>query len=279
MLERVRQHLSSLSPAEARVAHVLLAHPHAFVRTPVVELARKAQVSPPTVVRFCRSLGAQGLHDFKLLLAAALYGNTSSAHPLVDESDSISSLTLKVIEGATQALRSVALTLNTATVDKIIAAMLIAHRIDFVGVGQSSLVAQDAQQKLFRFGIVCSAYSDAAMQVISASQLNKDDLLVLISAGGRSPELYDTLKVARKRGASVVSISPSDSKLARLSDWALYAEPMDDPNIHLPMLSRIQHLAIIDILAVALAQRLGNAGKEHLKYTKEVLAERRKSTL
>ncbi len=279
MLERVRQCLPALSPAEARVAQLLLEHPHAFVRTPVVELARKSKVSAPTVVRFCRSMGAQGLHDFKLLLAAALYGNTSSAHPLVDEHDSLSSLTQKVIEGATQALRSIVLTLNTTTVDKIISAMLLAKRIDFVGVGQSSLVAQDAQQKLFRFGIVCSAYSDAAMQVISASQLHKDDLLVLISAGGRSPELFEALKVARKRGAYVASISPSDSKVARLSDWALYAEPMDDPNIHLPMLSRLQHLAIIDIIAVALAQRLGKTGREQLKYTKEVLAERRKGIL
>jgi RpiR family carbohydrate utilization transcriptional regulator len=276
MLERLHQRLPVLSPAEARVAQLVLAQPHAFARTAVAELARQAQVSPPTVVRFCRSMGAQGLHDFKLRLAAALYGSSSSVHPLVEENDSIASLASKVIEGATQALRSVALTMNTSVVEKIVSAMLTAKRIDFVGVGQSSLVAQDAQQKLFRFGIVCSAYSDVAMQMISASQLNKDDVLVLISAGGRSPEPYDVLKVARKRGARIASISPSDCKLARLSDWALYAEPLDDPNIHLPMLSRIQHLAIIDVLAVALAQRLGEQGKEHLKYTKEVLASRRK---
>lgn len=276
MLKRLDQIFSTLSPAEKRVGELLKVHPHAFARTPVSELARQAKVSPPTVVRFCRSMGAQGLHDFKLRLTASLHGQTVNAHPFVDEHDSIASLSQKVVEGAIQALRSVTQSLNASMLEQAVEALIRAQKIDFLGIGQSALVAQDAQQKLFRFGLNCNAYNDTAMQIMSVSQLNKDDVLVLISASGRSPEIYDALNVARKRHARVISISPSECKLAHLADWTLCAEPMDDPNIHLPMLTRLQHLAIIDILAVALAQRLGDKGKEQLKRTKAVLAQRKR---
>ena len=52
MLDRITASLSSLAPAEQRVAKLVLADPRAFARLPVRELAERAQVSKPTVVRF-----------------------------------------------------------------------------------------------------------------------------------------------------------------------------------------------------------------------------------
>ena len=49
--------MPSLAPAEQRVGQLVLAAPRAFSNLPVSELASRAQVSKPTVVRFCRSMG------------------------------------------------------------------------------------------------------------------------------------------------------------------------------------------------------------------------------
>ncbi|MBA4060285.1 MAG: transcriptional regulator, partial [Verminephrobacter sp.] len=72
MLERITASLSSLAPAEQRVAKLVLTDPRAFARLPVRELAERAHVSKPTVVRFCRSMGYDGLADFKLKLAGSV---------------------------------------------------------------------------------------------------------------------------------------------------------------------------------------------------------------
>ena len=49
MLERITASLSSLAPAEQRVAKLVLTDPRAFARLPVRELAERAHVSKPTV--------------------------------------------------------------------------------------------------------------------------------------------------------------------------------------------------------------------------------------
>jgi RpiR family carbohydrate utilization transcriptional regulator len=72
MLERIKASLPSLAPAEQRVGKLCLADPRAFAKLPVTELADRAHVSKPTVVRFCRSVGYDGLSDFKLKLAGTV---------------------------------------------------------------------------------------------------------------------------------------------------------------------------------------------------------------
>ena len=57
MLDRIQASAASFSPAEQRVAALLTQEPRAFSEWPVGEIAERAQVSKPTVVRFCRRLG------------------------------------------------------------------------------------------------------------------------------------------------------------------------------------------------------------------------------
>ena len=69
MLERIKASTPARPPAEQRVARLLMADPRGFATLPVSELAERSHVSKPTVVRFCRSIGYDGLADFKLKLA------------------------------------------------------------------------------------------------------------------------------------------------------------------------------------------------------------------
>jgi RpiR family transcriptional regulator, carbohydrate utilization regulator len=275
LLDQIRELIGTLAPAEAKVAQLALAQPSIFIQTAVIDIAAQAGVSQPTVVRFCRSLGATGLRDFKLRLAAALQIKSAGPHPSVNPDDSMADLSVKVLDAGVQAIRAVSSTLDMKTLEQVLRALKQARRVDFVGIGQSALVAQDAKQKFFRFGLHCEAYSDPALQVMSAAQLQAKDLLVLISASGRSPELFDAIKVARIAGAKVLSIGAPGSPVDSLADWALNARLVDDPDVHLPMLGRLQHLMIIDILAVAYSQRLGSAARNHQQMLKRVLADRR----
>lgn len=275
LLDRIRELSATLAPAEAKVAQLALAQPSIFIQTAVVDIAAQAGVSQPTVVRFCRSMGTTGLRDFKLRLAAALQVKSAGPHPSVNPEDSMNDLSVKVLDAGVQAIRAVGSTLDMTTLEKVLSALKQARRVDFVGIGQSALVAQDAKQKFFRFGLHCEAYSDPALQVMSAAQLQPKDLLVLISASGRSPELFDAIKVARAAGAKVLSIGAPGSPVDGLADWALNARLVDDPDVHLPMLGRLQHLMIVDILAVAYSQRLGNAARNHQQMLKGVVADRR----
>ena len=104
MLDRIRACLSALPPAEQRVAELVLADARSFANLPVTELAARAKVSKPTVVRFCRSIGYDGLADFKRKLAGSVNEGVPFVHRAVEEDDQPADLIVKVIDNAVSAL-------------------------------------------------------------------------------------------------------------------------------------------------------------------------------
>src|SRR5471032_2564417 len=72
LLDSIRTQLDSLSKSEKKVALAVLDQPNQTVSQNITALAKSAQVSEPTVVRFCRTLGYDGWHEFKLKLAQGL---------------------------------------------------------------------------------------------------------------------------------------------------------------------------------------------------------------
>lgn len=255
ILGQIRRARSELSPAELRVADLVLAQPRSVLNDPIAEIARAAGVSQPTVIRFCRSLGCEGLSDFKLRLASGLTGTVPVTHTQVNTNDSMLELGAKVLGNTASAILQVRSHLNRDTIDRAIEMLLAAHRIEFFALGHYGVVAQDAQFKFLRFGMPCGAYTDPRLQLLAADVLREGDVAVVISSGGRLPELLAVVEKAQERGAKVVAITASQSPLAKKADATLIVDHVEDIATHLPMVSRILHLLVIDILAVGVAMR------------------------
>jgi glucokinase len=255
ILGQIRRARSELSPAELRVADLVLAQPRSVLNDPIAEIARAAGVSQPTVIRFCRSLGCEGLSDFKLRLASGLTGTVPVTHTQVNTNDSMLELGAKVLGNTASAILQVRSHLNRDTIDRAIDMLLAASRIEFFALGHYGVVAQDAQFKFLRFGMPCGAYTDPRLQLLAADVLREGDVAVVISSGGRLPELLSVVEKAQERGAKVVAITASQSPLAKKADVTLIVDHVEDIATHLPMVSRILHLLVIDILAVGVAMR------------------------
>jgi hypothetical protein len=69
----------------------------------VSELADRAHVSKPTVVRFCRSVGYDGLADFKRKLAGSVSEGVPFIHRSVDADDKTGDVMVKVIDNTVAA--------------------------------------------------------------------------------------------------------------------------------------------------------------------------------
>jgi glucokinase len=254
-LEQIRRGIDQFSPAERRVAEHILAHPRQALNDPIADIARAAGVSQPTVIRFCRSVGCEGLSDFKLRLASSLTVTVPLAHAQVTREDSVLELGAKVLENTASAILHVREQLNRETIDRTLDLLDKAGRIEFHAVGHYAMVAQDAQYKFLRFGIGCTAVTDPRLQLLTAKALGPRDVAVIVSGGGHVPELLEAADLARKRGAAVVAITASQSPLAQKADLTLVVDHLEDANSQLPMVSRVLHLMVIDILAVGLAMR------------------------
>ena len=263
MLERVKASLPSLAPAEQRVGKLVLGDPRAFANLPISVLADRAHVSKPTVVRFCRSMGYDGLSDFKLKLAGSVNEGVPFIHRSVDADDKTGDVMVKVIDNTVAAFLKYRNDAITGAIEKAVVALAKTYttgrRIEFYGAGNSGIVAQDAQHKFFRLGVNTIAYSDGHMQVMSASMLGAGDCVVIISNSGRTRDLMDACDIARKNGATTIVITTSGSPLAAAGHIHLAADHPEGFDKYSPMVSRLMHLMIIDILATCVALRIGGA--------------------
>jgi len=286
MLDRIRASLPALSPAEQRVAQLVLADPRAFASLAVTELATRSQVSKPTVVRFCRSVGYGGLADFKRKLSGRVNEGVPFVHRAVGEDDQPADVVVKVIDNAVAALlkyrNEAAGHAFERAIDALVATARRRGRIEFYGVGNSGIVAQDAQHKFFRLGVQAVACSDGHVQVMSATMLQPEDCAVLISNSGCSRDLLDVAELARKKGATTIFITASGSPLALMGHGGTGAHQIvlavDHPEDHerySPMVSRLLHLTVIDILTTGVALRLGAALRPMLQDIKKNLRTRR----
>jgi RpiR family transcriptional regulator, carbohydrate utilization regulator len=284
MLERIRASIPALPPAEARVAKLLLADARDFASRPVADLALRAQVSKPTVVRFCRSVGYGGLAEFKRKLAGAVNEGVPFVHRAVSDTDQAPELIVKVIDNAVAALLKYRNEAAGAAIARAIEALARScreqHRIEFFGVGNSGIVAQDAQHKFFRLGVASATSADGHVQIMAATMLRAGDCAVVFSNSGRSRDLIDVADIARRKGATVIAVCASGSPLAQLAQSSnqilLAADHPEDYEHYSPMVSRLLHLLIVDILVTGVALRLGSATlKPMLQEIKRNLRERR----
>ena len=262
MLDRIEACLPSLAPAEQRVGRLVLGDPRSFARLPVTELAARAHVSKPTVVRFCRSIGYDGLSDFKLKLAGSLNEGVPFIHRSVDADDPPAHVLVKVVDNTVAALLKYRNQASGQAIERASEALAGAwhagRRIEFYGVGNSGIVAQDAQHKFFRLGVHTAACSDGHLQVMSASLLREGDCVVIFSNSGRTRDLMDACDIARRRGATTIAVTASGSPLAGACHIHLAADHPEGYDRYSPMVSRLLHLVIVDVLATCVALRIGS---------------------
>ncbi|MDO4227571.1 MULTISPECIES: SIS domain-containing protein [Neisseria] len=269
MLSKISESLTDLSGAERKVAESALAEPKWFVHAAVAEIAERASVSQPTVIRFCRSLGYKGLPEFKLALSASIgHEGMPYVHEELNADDDMASVVEKVLSNAAASILGARRFLKETELETAIAMLTHARRIEFYGVGNSGIVAQDAQHKFFRFGISTVAYVDTHIQLMAASVLSNHDVLVVISNSGSSIELLDAVSIAKENGAAVIAITRSGSPLAQLADCVLSIASQENVELYTPMVSRLLQLAVIDILAIGLALRLGETASLQLQKSK-----------
>lgn len=255
VLAQVQRGLESFSPAERKVADYILSRPREFLNQPIAQIAQLANVSQPTVIRFCRTLGAAGLSDLKLRLAAAVTGTIPVSHAQITDDDSTVELGAKVLSNTASAILRLRDHINQSSVDRAIDALSRSKRTEIFTGGNDFTVAVDAQAKLLRVGVACGYLPQESQQVVVAQLLEPGSVALVFDVDGRSSELRDIVEILRERSVTVIALTLGQTGLARRADIAIVIDHVEDTQTQLPMVSRILHLLVVDILAVGLAMR------------------------
>jgi len=267
----IQSRLDSLNKSERKVAEAILRDPSAATRYSIAALARAADVSEPTVNRFCRGFSATGFPDFKIRLAQSIATGTPYVGQNVEPDDTVAEFTDKIMLSTIASLDKARQALDPKALAIAIDYLIQAKQINFFVMGGSAPVALDAQHKFFRFNMPVMSYDDALMQRMVAAGSTVGDVIVVISYTGRTVDTVEIARLARANGATVVGITNPDSPLAETCSVVLGVTAPEDIEVYMPMSSRIIHLAVIDILATGVTLKRGADFLGHLKKIKESL--------
>jgi DNA-binding MurR/RpiR family transcriptional regulator len=270
IISLVKDLYGDLRPAERRVADVVLDDVKFAVDASNAALAQRAQVSEPTVTRFCRAIGCDGVRDFKLKLAQSLVvGALYLSKPRAPTSDNGMPFWSAVFGEAHRALQEAERQIDPVQLQKAAELIAKAHQVVVFGLGgSSSALAQETQFRLFRYGITVSAHSDPYVMRMTASALKSNDLVIAISATGRTREVIEAVELAKHYRAGTICVTQPDTELARVCDARLTVAVAEYPDTLKPTASRFAFLAAVDLMAVAAGYQLGESARETLRRIK-----------
>jgi RpiR family carbohydrate utilization transcriptional regulator len=277
LLNHIREQLPELRKSERRVAGEILARPSLVAGSTLADVAQRAGVSEPSVVRFCRAVGSQGFSDFKLRLVQSLATGVPYIHRDVRADEPTPDLCIKICDRSIETLLRLRNELDPVAMERAIGILAAAKRIEFYGAGASGVVAADAQHKFLQLGAATVAYADPHLHVASAATLAPGDAVVVISYTGATQDILDSARIAMESGAEVIGITRAGSPLTQWSTIALLVAVSEDEDLYTPMAARLAFLTIIDVLAVGVALRRGPAMTQRLEKLRKLLKRKRVS--
>ncbi|MBA8839073.1 MurR/RpiR family transcriptional regulator [Ochrobactrum sp. RH2CCR150] len=261
------------SKSDRKLAALVLADPDYASKAAISDIAARASVSEPTVTRFCRALGCDGVREFKFFLAQALAigGQYLTAEPPARDIGE-NRIATAVTDAAIAAIQRASDGLDMAVVMKTAERLAVGGPVLCLGSGGiSSMLATEMQNRLFRLGIPVSAQVDGQLQPMYAAVTTPETTVIAFSVSGFARSVVEAVLVAKQYGAVTIAITAADSDLARAADRIIPFQADEDGNIYKPTSSRFALLAILDMIATATAEARGPKVLENLRRIKHSL--------
>ncbi|MGN1393255.1 MAG: transcriptional regulator HexR [Succinivibrionaceae bacterium] len=256
-LDNISANYSSFSPKEKKIADVVVNSPQSVISASIAQLAKLANVSEPTVHRFCQKIKTQGFPDFKLKLAQSLAKGISYSTANVEENDSTENYTKKIFDASIAALNDAKKQIDCIVIQRCVDILSCAKRITFCGYGDSATIAHDMMKKFYRFNIPCNCFEDPVMMRMSANNSSLEDVFIIISLSGETKSLVEIAKQAKKRHSTIIGMTARDTPLAEECTLLLPIAKQSKQDIFVPMASRLAQLALVDVLSTGLMLRRG----------------------
>lgn len=278
----IKDNVGRLPRGERSVGEYILASPEAVTSMSIGELASACGTSKATVVRFCKAVGCRGFKELCARLHAdvAVGRHRDLTYSDIHPCDGTESIIASVGDNAIGSIRNTLANLDREALEKAVDAIGRAGRVDFYGVGFSGFIALDAQNKFLRIGKFSACQTDAQLATLTAMNLAKNDVAVMISYTGETKDIIELTRRIRETGATTVSITKSGGNtLSTLTDLNLHTVSGEGFIRSGAMSSRIGQLTMIDIIFTLVVSRNFQKFKPSLDKTAEAIREKKTQNL
>jgi DNA-binding MurR/RpiR family transcriptional regulator len=251
----IRARFDECSRSQKDVAQYIVDHLDEAAFQTAEELARRANTSSSTVVRFSQALGFEGFPELQAAAReeyrrvhaktpAAGASETAGSTPLfsLDQNEFETSLTadyLNVEETARKVSRS--------SVEALVEAIVDAEKVLVAGTDQMAFFASYLRHLLMLLDLRVDVVASPSQEALSRlGRIDQGTLVIGLSAGRPHPLVVRAMKLARHRKARTAAVTDATlSEVAKLGQIKLYYSSNSPAYVrsHTALLSIIQALA------------------------------------
>lgn len=254
----IRSYFPNMPPSSKRIAQTILDSPEQVLALTIVQVARKANVSPSTVTRFCTSLGFSGFPEFKSSLRIELLSSDNRFRGHIHIDDSVPDIIDKVFDLGVEGLRDTLVTLDLEELQRAAEAIDRARGVFCAPTSiASGAIVSLLEHKLLNLGILLTHFNNPSMATRYIAMLQEGDVVIAVSHSGSSRIVIDFIEQCHDQGTTTICVTNHlDSPLAKVSDIRLItAAGREAPLRGEPIGVRLTQAALIDALYVVLSIR------------------------
>ena len=268
LVSRIVEERDRLSKSERRIADIVRQDIEFVIHANTGDIAARAGVSTATLTRFCHKMGCADLREFKLVLAKSLaVGQRYLSYQ--SEGRDPGQVIFAFMTSVHETLDDVMRMLDPRALEQAAKWITGARKVvAFGGGGGSSIAAMEAYHRLFRFGINVTCSTDTQLQHMMAATLAGEDVLLVFSVSGLFSETIRSVGIARQYGARVIAVTRPESPLAQAADLVLPVSFREGMDVLVPTPSRYALLALLDALAIEVANQVGHDAVEKVRRIK-----------
>lgn len=205
VLDRIERVYAALSRAERQVADYVLANPITFTRASISHITACCGASAPTIMRFCRAAGFDGLTDLKLSMVAVL-GEVARKNNAAGPDE----LATGLLDTASELVDRLRQQLRGDRVLEAVDLLAAAPAVFCMASHQLQQAAVYARDSLLRHGVQALMPSSPAYQGAPDSAMPPPALGLFFCCGVPDAAMADAITSYRRfgRGAIVVGTVP-----------------------------------------------------------------------
>jgi DNA-binding MurR/RpiR family transcriptional regulator len=247
----IRARFDEFSRSQKDVAQYIVDHLDEAAFQTAEELARRANTSSSTVVRFSQALGFEGFPELQQAARDEYRRRPPGVTEPLAAAAPLFSLDHTEFEAALAAdhvnVEDTAHKLSRSDVEAAIDAIVSAEKVLIAGTDQMAFFASYLRHLLMLLDLRAEIVASPSQEALGRlSRIDEQTLVVGLSAGRPHPLITRTMKLARHRKAPTLAITDATlSEVARLARIRLYYSSNTPAFVrsHTALLSLIQALA------------------------------------
>ena len=269
---RIHNYYDQLTQSEKKIADYLTGNPEDAVKLNINELAYNIGCAPSSITKFVKKIDYHSLSDMRIEMMRSV--DRDSANDFV----SISSKSTDLRSFSKHYIRNISSVFDETLeingynkFDETARLLAGAETVYLFGVGSSSVVAQDLQQKMIRLNKRCIFCIDGNFGVQNAMLATKKDVAIAFSYSGDTDEVNIAARHIKETGCPLVTMTRcAKTTLSAMGDINLFAPNVEKITRIASLYSRYSFIFMVDIIFLKFAQLTGDDMEEILREYREL---------